>query len=77
MKNTPQSAKEIFQPFLFPCRDNKKPVLEKGQSWEHKNPEKKQVVRSTESPLCGFDCGQAGVIVADIDAYKKTFNFTT
>jgi len=41
MKSTPQSIKEILQPFLFPCREDKKPALEKGQSWEHDNPKKK------------------------------------
>lgn len=73
LKTTPPNAKELFKAFLFPCRDDKSPALKKGESWEKDNPEKKPVVRSTDKPLCGLDCAEAGLVVVDIDTYKPEF----
>ena len=72
-KSTPKNAKELFKPFLFPCRLNKTPDIRKGQSWEHNNPEKKPIIRSIDTALCGLDCGHARVVVIDIDSYKMDF----
>ena len=71
-KETPQSAKELFQDFLFPCHGNKTPDIQKGQSWLF-NPKKAPPIRSIDKPLCGLDCGEAGLVVVDIDAYKEDF----
>ena len=65
---TPDKAKEIFKPFLFPCKQNKRPDV-KG-SWIHTAPIK---TRSIDSDLCGLDCGQAGLVVVDFNLYKKEF----
>ena len=78
---TPQSAKDLFKDFLFPCDLKKNPVLEKGKSWSvwaKDNSEKwikntKKVIRSITSRLCGLDCGQANLVVVDIDQYKEDF----
>ena len=73
IKETPQNAKELFYKFLFPCKDNKHPDISAGESWLFDNKDKKPIVRSIEKPLCGVDCGHAGLIVVDIDSYKKEF----
>ena len=78
---TPQSAKDLFKDFLFPCDLKKIPDLEKGKSWSvwaKDNSEKwikntKKVIRSITSRLCGLDCGQANLVVVDIDQYKEDF----
>ena len=72
-KTTPEDAKNLFYPFLFPCSQRKLPSVKAGSSWEHENKENKPVFRGIDSPLCGLDCGQAGLVVADCDAYKKEF----
>lgn len=68
---TPDSAKQLFQPFLFPCKDNKQPDVSKGLSWLQGSG--KLTVRDTRKPLCGLDCGQAGLVVVDFDVYKESF----
>ena len=80
---TPQSAKFLFKGFLFPCDSNKNPILKKGESWSFWRKSKdsqggwirnnKEIIRSIDSDLCGLDCGQAGLIVADFDLYKQVF----
>ena len=70
---TPKSIKELFKDYLFPCRANKKPAVQPGTSWEHGNELKKPLFRSTEARLCGVDCGQSRLIVADCDTYKEEF----
>ncbi len=72
-KQTPTAVKDLFKKFLFPANEDKTPKLKAGESWLLGNDKKLQVVRSTDSPLCGIDCGQAGIVVADFDIYKKDF----
>lgn len=70
---TPDTAKELFKGFLFPCNQDKTTKIKKGDSWLYNNKTKKPVIRSINCALCGLDCGQAQLIVVDIDTYKKEF----
>ena len=70
---TPQSIKNLFQEFLFPCNSKKIPIVGHGYSWEHGNKAQKTVIRDIKSLLCGIDCGQARLALVDCDTYKEEF----
>ena len=72
IKKTPEAVKQLFAPFLFPCQQDKSPFLQHGQTWQFES-KNKEVVRSIGGALSGLDCEQAGLVVVDVDAYKKEY----
>ena len=81
-RETPKIAKIFFEKYLFPCKQDKSANVTTGQSWSEWILDKetnqfikntKEVVRSIVCQLCGLDCGQADLVIVDIDIYKEDF----